>query len=86
MTGNIISDIGHELKTQLTSVKSLSEVLHDFADMEENRRREFTGIIIRETERLNRLTNHVLNMLNVFQSGSSGLDPIIYSVLKEGKR
>jgi signal transduction histidine kinase len=84
METNIISDISHELRTQLASVRSLSEVLHDYPNIDESRRRQFTGIIIDETDRLTRLTGHVLSMLSVFQLGATGFEPIIDTVLKEG--
>lgn len=84
MESDIIFDISHELRTQLASVRSLSEVLHDYPNIDEHTRREFTGIIMDETDRLTRLTNHVLNMLSGFQLGQTGIEPIMHVVSKEG--
>jgi signal transduction histidine kinase len=45
------SDI-HDLRTPLTSVRSLTEILHDYPNINGRKRREFLGIIIQETERM----------------------------------
>ncbi len=52
----------HEFCTPLASVLSLSEILHDNEDMDAEKRREFLGIIIDETERLTRLVKQMLDI------------------------
>ncbi|MGB9442213.1 MAG: histidine kinase dimerization/phospho-acceptor domain-containing protein [Desulfobacterales bacterium] len=42
----------HDLRTPLTSVRSLTEILHDYPDINGKKRREFLDIIIQETERM----------------------------------
>jgi len=56
-----ISTVTHELRTPLTSVRSLAEILHTNPDIDEDQHKSFTGIIIKESERLTRLINQVLD-------------------------
>jgi Na+/proline symporter/signal transduction histidine kinase len=60
-----LSTVTHELRTPLTSIRSFSEILHDNPDLEAARRDEFLGIIIRESERLTRLINQVLDLARI---------------------
>jgi signal transduction histidine kinase len=59
---DFIPAIAHELRAPLTSVRALSEILHDNPNIDENRRQEFLGIILKETERLSRVVEHVLDI------------------------
>ena len=59
---DFISTITHELRTPLTSIRALSEILHGDPDLRLDKRREFLGIIVRESERLSRLINQVLDL------------------------
>jgi Na+/proline symporter/nitrogen-specific signal transduction histidine kinase len=63
-----ISTVTHELRTPLTSVRSIAEILHDTEDLDPDQHRQFLGIIIKESERLTRLINQVLD----FQKMESG--------------
>ena len=63
-----ISTVSHELRTPLTAIRSLAEILHDYPDTTPDRQREFSSIIIRETQRLTRLITQVLD----FQKLESG--------------
>jgi signal transduction histidine kinase len=63
-----ISTVSHELRTPLTAIRSLAEIFHDYPDTTPDRQREFSGIIIRETQRLTRLITQVLD----FQKLESG--------------
>jgi hypothetical protein len=56
-----ISTVTHELRTPLTSVRSLAEILHTNPGIEKDQHKSFTGIIIKESERLTRLINQVLD-------------------------
>ena len=67
---DFISTVTHELRTPLTSIRAFSEILHDNPDMELAERDEFLGIIIKETERLTRLINQVLDLAKL-ESGNA---------------
>lgn len=62
LKNDFISTVTHELRTPLTSIRALSEILHNNPDLEEEKRLEFSGIIIKEAERLSRLINQVLDI------------------------
>lgn len=57
-----LSTVSHELRTPLTSIRAFSEILLETPDMEVEERQNFLGIITKETERLTRLINQVLDM------------------------
>ena len=57
-----VSTVSHELRTPLTSIRSFSEILLDNPDMETAQRRGFLEIVVKETERLTRLVNDVLDL------------------------
>lgn len=67
---DFISTVTHELRTPLTSIRALTEILHDNADLAEGERQRFLGIIIKESERLTRLINQVLDLAKL-ESGSA---------------
>lgn len=60
-----ITTVTHELRTPLTSIRSFSEILFDNPGLSAERRREFLGIIIKESERLTRLINQVLDLARI---------------------
>jgi len=57
-----VSTVTHELRTPLTSIRAFSEILLNNPDMEIGQRSEFVGIIVKESERLTRLINEVLDL------------------------
>ena len=52
MADNGFTRIIHDLRTPLTSVRALTEILHDYPNINGKKRREFLDIIIQETERM----------------------------------
>jgi Na+/proline symporter/nitrogen-specific signal transduction histidine kinase len=68
MKDEFVSTVSHELRTPLTSIRAFTEILHDHPDLEAAERGRFLGIIIKETERLTRLINQVLD-LSKLESG-----------------
>lgn len=59
---DFISTVTHELRTPLTSIRAFSEILHDNPDLDAAERHRFLGLIIKESERLTRLINQVLDL------------------------
>lgn len=58
-----ISNISHELRTPLFNIKSFIETLHEYGeDLSEAEQREFLDTANRETDRLTRLVNDVLDL------------------------
>ena len=62
---DFVSTVSHELRTPLTAIRALSEILHDNPDMEKEKRQEFLGNVVKETERLTRLINQVLDLAKI---------------------
>ena len=58
-----ISNVSHELRTPLFNIKSFIETLHEYGeDLSHEERREFLDTANRETDRLTRLVNDVLDL------------------------
>jgi len=60
-----ISTVTHELRTPLTSVRSIAEILHTNPKLDSQQHRSFTSIIVKESERLTRLINQVLDFQKI---------------------
>jgi len=58
---DFVSNVSHELKTPLTSIRMFSEMLADGRVLDEAKRHQFLHIITAETARLTRLINNVLD-------------------------
>ncbi len=62
MKDDFISTVSHELRTPLTSIRSFSEILTDNPALDTTERERFLTIIVKETERLTRLINEILDL------------------------
>ena len=67
---DFVSTVTHELRTPLTSIRAFTEILLEEPDVDAEQRKEFLGIIGRETERLTRLINQVLDLAKL-ESGKA---------------
>lgn len=65
--------VTHELRTPITSIRAMAEIVHDNTDMEEGQKEKFLSGIIKETERLTHLITQVLN-LERYESGKQLLN------------
>lgn len=65
MKDDFLSTVTHELRTPLTSIRSFLEILHDNPDLPREQRLEFLQIVIKESERLTRLINQVLDFARI---------------------
>jgi len=57
-----VATVSHELRTPLTSIRSFSEILRDNPDLEIVQRQKYLQIVVKESERLTRLINQVLDL------------------------
>jgi len=64
-----ISTVTHELRTPLTSIRAFSEILSDNPELNVSKQQEFSTIILKESERLTRLINNVLDLAKI-ESGN----------------
>ena len=67
---DFISTVTHELRTPLTSIRAFSEILHDNPELDKGERAKFLGILVKESERLTRLINQVLDLAKL-ESGAA---------------
>ena len=70
---DFLTTVAHEIRTPLTSIRALSEIVFDNPDMEVEEREHFLGTVVKETDRLSRLINHVLD-LEKYESGKQTLN------------
>jgi signal transduction histidine kinase len=70
MKDDFISTVTHELRTPLTSIRAMSETLQARPRMDEARRMQFISIIVKESERLTRLINQMLDLAKLESGGA----------------
>ena len=70
MKDDFMSTVTHELRTPLTSIRAFSEILLEDPKTDLANRKKFLAIIVKETERLTRLINQVLDMAKI-ESGNA---------------
>ncbi|MGY6635084.1 MAG: ATP-binding protein [Alkalilacustris sp.] len=69
-----LSQISHELRTPMTSIRAFSEILKDAGDLSPDEARRYAGIIQDEAIRLTRLLDDLLD-LSVLEAGRVQLKP-----------
>jgi signal transduction histidine kinase len=62
---DFVSNVSHELKTPLTSIRMFSELLAEGRVSDQAKQRSYLGIITAETARLTRLINNVLDFARI---------------------
>lgn len=70
---DFLTTVAHEIRTPLTSIRALSEIVFDNPDMEIAERKHFLGTVVKESDRLGRLINQVLD-LEKYESGKQKLN------------
>ncbi len=61
----LISGVSHEIRAPLSSIRSFSEILLNYDDIDEGTSREFLTTINEESERLTQLANEILDMVRM---------------------
>lgn len=62
-----VTNVSHELKTPLTSIRMFVEMLKEKREPNEQKRQQYLDILLSETERLHRLINNVLDFSSLGQ-------------------
>ena len=70
MKDDFMSTVTHELRTPLTSIRAFSEILLEDPKTNLANRKKFLAIIVKETERLTRLINQVIDVAKI-ESGNA---------------
>ncbi len=71
---DFVATVSHELRTPLTSIRTFSEMLRDHPGMDPAERGRQLGIVIKESERLTRLINQILD-ISKLESGNVPWNP-----------
>ncbi len=58
---DFVSNVSHELKTPLTSIRMFSELLRDAGNPDPDKTKQYAGVISKESARLTRLINRLLD-------------------------
>ena len=66
---DFVATVSHELRTPLTSIRTFSQILRDNPDLDPAERARQLGIVIKESERLTRLINQILD-ISKLESGN----------------
>ena len=70
---DFLSQVSHEVRTPMTSIRSFSEILLNHDDLNENQREKFVSTIHTESLRLTKLLDEILD-LNALERGERGWD------------
>lgn len=70
---DFLDTVAHELKTPITSIRALSEILLDDDEIESATKKQFLTSIVTESERVSRLINNILD-LEKLATGKEKLD------------
>lgn len=62
LKADFIATVTHELRTPITSIRSLSKIMLDTPNLADDQKEEFLNIVVSESERLSRLINQVLDL------------------------
>jgi signal transduction histidine kinase len=65
LKNEFISTVTHELRTPLTAVRSIAEIIHANPALPADQHRSLAGLIVKESERLTRLINQVLDFQRI---------------------
>ena len=67
LRSQFVSSVSHELKTPLTSIRMLAEILQTKDPPDRRMQADYLGTIVGESERLTRLLNNVLDLSKIEQ-------------------
>ncbi len=78
-----VSDVSHELRTPLTAIRGAAETMMD-EDISYEDRRRFCESIVRESERLTRLSNDRLTLQRIYGGGERVLERVnLHQVIEQ---
>ena len=75
-----VANVSHELRTPLTAMRALIEPLRDGLVKTEEQRQQIYNVVLRETMRMSRLVNDMLE-LSRLQSGTASLSRSVFAPL-----
>ncbi len=85
MRQDFVANVSHELRTPLSSIKGYSETLMDGGVTQQKQQKEFLGIIYRESDRLAKLIDDLLDLSRI-ESGKMAMALMPADLLPAVKR
>lgn len=82
---DLMANVGHDLKTPLTLIKSYAEMVRDISYKDETKRNKHLNVIINETNRLNELVNDIISLSQIESSEEQNLKIVRYDLIKQIK-
>jgi len=73
---DFVANVSHEIKTPISAIKAAVETLLDDRDMADAPRQNFTGIIARQTDRLDAIIEDLLSLTRLEQEGTGVADDL----------
>lgn len=81
---DLMANVGHDLKTPLTLIKSYAEMVRDITYKDDAKRTEHLNVIINESDRLNELVNDIV-ALSKLEANAEKLSKEKYDLVAEIK-
>lgn len=81
---DVMANVGHDLKTPLTLIKSYAEMVKDITYKDDVKRNEHLNVIINESDRLNELVNDIIE-LSKLEANADNLNIEKYDLVLEIK-
>jgi signal transduction histidine kinase len=88
LKSDFVANVSHDLKTPLSLIRMFAETLEMHRVTDEGTRREYYGVITRETERLTRLIDNVLDFSRIeggrqrYDIVPTAVEPLVQEVLE----
>lgn len=79
MRRDLIANVSHELKTPITSIRAMTEVLHDGMLKDPHEKHKFSAKIMEETDRLERLVLDILELSKLQSSRAEFKKDYVYT-------
>ncbi|NNG03039.1 MAG: DUF2083 domain-containing protein [Inquilinus sp.] len=62
--GSFLTTSAHELRTLMTSIRSVAEILRDYEDLDARKRRQFVDVLVDESGQLTAVINQMLHLVS----------------------
>jgi signal transduction histidine kinase len=88
LKSDFVANVSHDLKTPLALIRMFAETLELDRVPDERRRREYYGVLTRESERLSRLIDNVLDFSRIesgrqrYDIAAGPIEPIVHEVVE----
>ena len=88
LKAEFVSTVTHELRTPITSIKAFAKILSDNPNLELQRKTEFLDILVKESERVSRLINQVLDLekIRAVDNKQSHVEIDLFAILHNTER